>query len=741
MNNKVQFLYSFKFRTLVVFLALYFVMGSLMVYYHLDNVRKEEYKKIRHQLLFEGRNFLNNIRHLDLEKIHQINQPRDKIIDDSSYKEGIKELLDYSGKFKIPENLIYTMVRIKDDQYYFILINNVKYSLEKDNPFKISKEVRPYFDKAYQTKEIQFPGVYSDKIGTWLTVVIPMIGEDGEVYAIHEPARTIDYVNDLVYQEMLKSGAIPLLIFIIGTIVAYLLITFLFNPFYRIVEYFKGSHKDEEDGGIKELDQLKVRGEFGVLRDTLKDYLIKRIKESQKEIQNIMSSLKEGLFLVKRNLTIGTEFSLATETIFGLEEIAGVNFIDLMKDMVSVEDQEAIKDYIELLFKNEVNQDVLDDLNPLKKIQVSVKEGANYQKKYLNFYFKRVLNVSEVDLLMVSVNDITENVLLENKILSDQEQAKEEMEKIFNILRVDYSLLADFIVDTEKDIQAINEVLKLDKLNIQEKINEIYRLIHTIKGNSSILDIGFITNKAHEFENKIIELRNKSKEELKNDDLLGFVLFLSSLQDNLKDIRNIVKRIASFNKSVSQVSNKVLILIKTLTDTANSMGNRLNKPVELFVDDFDEDQVSSLNRKYSKICKDILVQLLRNSISHGIESQEERLKKNKNTTGQIHVSSSIKEDKLTIIFRDDGKGIDIDKIKTKLEQNHSLEKINSMTNEQLVDFIFQPSFSTADKDTVDAGRGIGLDIVKSRIEEIKGEISVEFETDKYTQFIITLPTT
>ena len=140
---------------------------------------------------------------------------------------------------------------------------------------------------------------------------------------------------------------------------------------------------------------------------------------------------------------------------------------------------------------------------------------------------------------------------------------------------------------------------------------------------------------------------------------------------------------------------------------------------------------------------DPLIHLLRNSIDHGIESPDKRKEQGKDSAGTINLRAYQEGNNVVIEVDDDGSGINLEKVKKKiLERGMSTkETINTLTKNEIIDYLFKPSFSTADKITDISGRGVGLDVVKTKIEALGGAIEVETEKGKGSKFIIRLPLT
>lgn len=140
---------------------------------------------------------------------------------------------------------------------------------------------------------------------------------------------------------------------------------------------------------------------------------------------------------------------------------------------------------------------------------------------------------------------------------------------------------------------------------------------------------------------------------------------------------------------------------------------------------------------------DPLIHLLRNSIDHGIENTEKRKELGKDVTGTINLRAYQDGNNVVIEVEDDGGGIDFDKVKKKIVGMGiaSKQEVITLSKTDIVNYLFKPSFSTAEKITDISGRGVGLDVVKTKIEALGGIIEVETEQGKGSKFIIRLPLT
>jgi len=169
------------------------------------------------------------------------------------------------------------------------------------------------------------------------------------------------------------------------------------------------------------------------------------------------------------------------------------------------------------------------------------------------------------------------------------------------------------------------------------------------------------------------------------------------------------------------------------------LNRKLNKKMELYM----TGEETELDRTVIDEIGDPLMHLLRNSADHGLESNEERVRLGKPEVGSIFLDAYQEGNNVVIEVRDDGGGIDVEKVKNKaLSKGAITEKqAETMTDKDFIDLLFQPSFSTADQITDVSGRGVGLDVVKTKIEALGGSISAKTVAGQGSTFTIQLPLT
>lgn len=183
---------------------------------------------------------------------------------------------------------------------------------------------------------------------------------------------------------------------------------------------------------------------------------------------------------------------------------------------------------------------------------------------------------------------------------------------------------------------------------------------------------------------------------------------------------------------IESVVNKFPRMIRDLS-------KKLDKKLELYM----SGEETELDRTVVDEIGDPLMHLLRNSADHGIESAEIRAQRGKPSVGSIFLDAYQDGNNVVIEVRDDGNGIDTEAVKEKAIERGSItpEQAANMTDKEIVNLLFLPSFSTAKKVTDVSGRGVGLDVVRSKIESLSGEVEVKTKLGEGSTWTIRLPLT
>lgn len=169
------------------------------------------------------------------------------------------------------------------------------------------------------------------------------------------------------------------------------------------------------------------------------------------------------------------------------------------------------------------------------------------------------------------------------------------------------------------------------------------------------------------------------------------------------------------------------------------LSKKLDKKMELYITGED----TELDRTVIDEIGDPIMHMIRNSADHGLEPTDVRIERGKPEVGTIALNAFQEGNNVVIEVKDDGNGIDTERVKAKAVEKGAItqEQADSMTEKEAVDLLFRPSFSTAEKITDVSGRGVGLDVVKSKIEALGGDVEVKTVYGQGSTFSIRLPLT
>ena len=227
--------------------------------------------------------------------------------------------------------------------------------------------------------------------------------------------------------------------------------------------------------------------------------------------------------------------------------------------------------------------------------------------------------------------------------------------------------------------------------------------------------------------NGLVSISSNTQDTRNDNSFNEQIEYLESVTTNLHESVMKVRMVP-----IESVVNRFPRMIRDLS-------KKLDKKMELHMTGED----TELDRTVIDEIGDPLQHLLRNSADHGLESNEDRIALGKSEVGNIWLNAYQDGNNVNIEVRDDGAGINIEKVRNKALEKGMItpEQAEVMTDKEIIDLLFQPSFSTADKITDVSGRGVGLDVVKTKIEGLGGNIECRSVIGEGSSFIIHLPLT
>jgi glucokinase len=467
------------------------------------------------------------------------------------------------------------------------------------------------------------------------------------------------------------------------------------------------------------------------------------LKAAKRETDNILQSVDEGLFLLDSQYDIKSQHSQVLESIFEDSNLSQRNFFELLETLITAGEIKTIKSYLEMMFKEDYEDHVLEELNPLTNIEMKFKRNGEKKsvKKYLAFKLKRIQDDDEkIAELMVAVRDITEQVILSNKLKQSEIESKRQIEWLLSILHIEPQILLEFIENVEVDLNEIKQLLeKYRQKESTEILKNVSRTMHLIKGNAGLLELNVIADMAHEFEDTLVRLKQKPK--IKEQDYNKLLTIISEMLNGFSEINRLLGKIENFHKNFrpkrkyenTQLINSLENMIKQLAR---------DKDFQIIFD-HKSFNCQDMPYQYKLLIKESLVQFIRNSVSHGFEPMGERKKTGKPEAGTIELSSSLNDDFFEFTYKDDGRGISLVNLKSKLEKSglKKAAEIKNWSNEQILKSIFISGLTTSEGVDKLSGRGVGLDAIKHKVESSGGKIEVQSEYGKFCSFHVAIPLT
>jgi HPt (histidine-containing phosphotransfer) domain-containing protein/PAS domain-containing protein len=501
---------------------------------------------------------------------------------------------------------------------------------------------------------------------------------------------------------------------------------------------------------------------------------------ARQQTEDILRTVREGLFLLDADLKIGEIHSDATGSLFQRESIAGITFEDLLRNLVSAKTLAIATKFVKVLWSERTKENLIRSINPLNEVEV-ITGGDGKQDKgethYLEFNFHRVRRDGAITHVLVSVADVTARVALAAQLKGAQDNAQTQMDAFLSILHVDPNQLSSFLDDSDVAFKMINATLRdpaRDSASFRRKIDGLFRQIHSIKGEASAIGLGSMEQRAHALESDLAALRERT--DLTGDDFLPLLTKFDDLVSHSQSVREMVTKLASFRDSFGAAqkhtpaagggaahvsTGDTTTRGKTLDPDAVAAEATLQRSArEGFVASAQQlaDRIATDHGKkvvvtcrghdqvpetYRRPVKDVLIQLIRNAVVHGIESPAERQSQGKSPEGHIRIQFEIVENGRAFRMQceDDGRGLTPDKLrKTAVTKGIiSQQDASSLSDQEAMMLVFRSGFSTASGVTRDAGRGVGMDVIAEIAARLGGRISLNSESGKNMRLSLSFP--
>lgn len=478
----------------------------------------------------------------------------------------------------------------------------------------------------------------------------------------------------------------------------------------------------------------QIATQYNKVMDRLQENLI-----AKADYLSILNNVHEGLFLLDPAGRLGPFYSGVLEEILGVPSLAGAQFSQVLAPLVQPALLESWPEFLTVLFDNSIDEQALARLNPLRQVElVPLASPDKAQTRHARFQFRRLVEEGKVVRVMGILRDVSAEMELQKNLDSQRQERESEMELFYKILHIAPELLAEFLKEFDQKSRQINLLMEAGQHTPLEVLKLTFRLLHGLKGEASLLELTFLVTEIHELETEIQTLERKAN--LQNADFLTLALKLGRFQETGRELNRLVQKLRNFQTSFVQADKSAEQgLVSALKSLAMRTAQKVQKTAGLLASrDFEQ----QLEAKDLSFWQQILSQLIKNAVIHGLETPAERHKLGKPEEGRITLTAEQQNNRLVVKVRDDGQGLDLTALRKKaLEKGYDPKTISHWSRGDVVRFLFTDGVSTASGVTEDAGRGVGLSFVSSAVTERGGTIALSFQKGHYLEFVITLPGT
>lgn len=313
-----------------------------------------------------------------------------------------------------------------------------------------------------------------------------------------------------------------------------------------------------------------------------------------------------------------------------------------------------------------------------------------------------------IDRQGVTVRQLGTAVHVTSAVLTADASPVEQSETILPLATTEQAVPAQPSSDAGMTAKSMSRMVRVDILKLDELMNIVGELVLS---NSTISDlVGKLRQSG--FSSLALEFGKAAK---------GLERKLNELQKGVMEIRMI---------PVGQLYEKMSRIVRKI---AREQGKKID--MRFYGAD------TELDKLIIEDISDPLMHIIRNAIDHGIEPVDERVRLGKDEKGMIRLSSFQKGNHVVIEVEDDGRGIDVERVRKKAGEKGLVQNPEALSDREALEMIFLPGFSTSDKVTDVSGRGVGMDVVKNNIAAVSGMVDIETRPGRGSTVIITLPIT
>jgi two-component system chemotaxis sensor kinase CheA len=475
-----------------------------------------------------------------------------------------------------------------------------------------------------------------------------------------------------------------------------------------------------------------------------------RAAQAERQIANILGTVREGLFLVDREGRIGGTYSASLGILLHLDSPVPGTLEDLLRPIVDAKTLHVAIRFLGLLWKKNVHEDLIESINPLRQIEVAFAKSHGRDIRYLSFSFRRARDPEQSQAFNFGVvADVTERVLLQQELAQVKAGHDAQASALLDLLKVDPVQLEAFLASADSGVRRANEMLRSpgkDAQTLRSKVDGVFREMHALKGEALALGLGTFGRLIHAIEDLLSALRERA--DLTGNEFLPIVVKLSELMDYRTQLIEQQHRVSEFRRVKIGRETDASAAPAVDKRSPRMMHDLLNTLTEAVATDYHR-SVQLVTRglhlvpaRYAVRVRDICIQMIRNAVVHAVEESAERLNAGKPPTARIILSFGNEEPEYYVLsVEDDGRGLNYEEILDRALRSGLVrpDQAANMRPADVFKLILEPGFSTAGSVNIHAGRGVGLDLVNEWLRECRGHLSIATKPGSYTRFTLYLP--
>ncbi len=476
---------------------------------------------------------------------------------------------------------------------------------------------------------------------------------------------------------------------------------------------------------------------------------VRSAEAARRQTEALLAAVPSRLVVVDRDLTIRASHSSRLESLFRTDRREQRTFLDLLRGKVQPDAVESAKAHLAALFDTANDENNLAAANPLTAVEVAASQpDGTLLIRHVKFEFRRIYEDGAVGAVLAAVDDISDVIETERRLRDSARSAAKNFDTLLGIMHLDPRALDEFVRTAQGELGAIDRALGAadviargggDGGALRHRLASIGDRISTIREGAALLRFEHYEQRATAYMDMIAGMRLRPS--LTGEDYLQLVNEQAGFRAELEELQTLRVRLTALRRASQIQDDAGDELIASLNAAARELAGDLGKEVQLDVDGFDSRRLPPEQRL---LVKDVLHELVRNAVVHGIEESTERETAGKPRAGTIEIRPI--RDALAGSFafsvRDDGRGIDPAHIRERAVQLAIVEAPAAavMSDSEAAGYIFLNGFTTAGEILGEAAAGAGLNTVKHRVvDESGGTISIDSELGLFCEFSIVLP--